>query len=279
MAAKEPLTSRLLKALSTNILRYVLGIASLVTFVAIWAVVSQYLADVGSPKSIYVPSPGSVADAFFSSFTTLPGLEGSTMWDLIASSFGRVLLGFFLAIAIAFPAGLLMGSYGTADAVGRPIVEIFRPIPPLAWVPAFVIIFGALWGPVGIVFLGAFFPILINVMFGVRSVDPSLIDAAKTLGARRGTIFAKVVMPTTVPYLMTGLKVGIGIGWMCIVAAEAIGLRGGAGLGYYIAASSLQYGLWPETYATMIVIGILGMATTGVAGQLEQRFYKWSGMK
>jgi len=189
------------------------------------------------------------------------------------------LLGYAIALVIGFPAGLLMGSYWSADALGRPILEMFRPIPPLAWVPVFVFVFGALWGPVGIVFLGAFFPILINVMFGVKSVDPSLVDAARTLGARRRDIFVKVTMPTTIPYLMTGLKVGIGIAWMCIVAAEAIGLRGGAGLGYYISLSSLQFGLWPQTYATMIVIGILSMVTTGLASLLEQRFYKWSGMK
>ncbi len=279
MSARSVRPYGLTSLLKANFWRYALGAVAVIAFIGFWAVLSWYLQDTGSPKAIYVPSPERVADAFFRSFSLLPGLERITMWDLIASSMGRVLLGFFIAIAVGFPAGLLMGSYWTADALGRPILEMFRPIPPLAWVPVFVFLFGALWGPVGIVFLGAFFPILLNVMFGVRSVDPSLVDAAKTLGAKRFSIFAKVVMPTTIPYLMTGLKVGIGIAWMCIVAAEAIGLRGGAGLGYYIALSSLQSGLWPETYATMIVIGILSMATTLIASQLEQRFYRWSGMK
>lgn len=279
MRARADLTGRLLRVLRQNLPRYVLGAVAVIAFIALWAFVSWYLQDTGSPKAIYVPSPAKVADAFFGSFSLLPGLEEITMWDLISSSLGRVLLGYAIALVIGFPAGLLMGSYWSADALGRPILEMFRPIPPLAWVPVFVFVFGALWGPVGIVFLGAFFPILINVMFGVKSVDPSLVDAARTLGARRRDIFVKVTMPTTIPYLMTGLKVGIGIAWMCIVAAEAIGLRGGAGLGYYISLSSLQFGLWPQTYATMIVIGILSMVTTGLASLLEQRFYKWSGMK
>jgi ABC-type nitrate/sulfonate/bicarbonate transport system permease component len=279
MRSRAGLPDRLTSLIRENVWRYLLGFIAIAAFIALWAFISWYLQDTGSEKAIFIPSPSKVADAFFDSFRLLPGLEGVTMWNLIASSMGRVLLGYLIALVIAFPAGLLMGNYWTADALGRPIVEMFRPIPPLAWVPVFVFVFGALWGPVGIVFLGAFFPILINVMFGVKSVDPSLVDAAKTLGARRRDVFVKVVMPTTIPYLMTGLKVGIGISWMCIVAAEAIGLRGGAGLGYYISLSSLQFGLWPLTYATMIVIGILSMVTTGLASLLEQRFYRWSGMK
>lgn len=281
---KGPL-QKLKKLLSTRWLQILLGIGSIVVFVSAWAFVSYYLDQSGSDKAIFVPGPRAVADAFFSSFTSLPGLSDPsigyrvTMWDLIGSSMGRFLTGFFIAFALALPLGLLMGSFRTAESLGRPIIEVFRPIPPLAWVPIFLLVFGAFIGPAGIVFLGAFFPILLNVMFGVKSVDSTLVDAARTLGAKRHDIFLKVVVPATIPYLMTGVKIGLGVAWMCIVAAEYIGAQGGAGLGYYISLSSLSFGLYPYTYATMIVIGILSVLTTGLAGLLEQRFYKWSGMK
>jgi NitT/TauT family transport system permease protein len=215
-------------------------------------------------------------------FETLPGftpIEDITMGDLIVSSLIRVFWGFLIALGVAFPLGIIMGRIGAAEAFGRPIVEMFRPIPPLAWVPIFLLIFGSFWGPTGIVFLGAFFPILLNVMFGVKSVDPQLVDAARTLGAKRSHIFAKVIIPSSVPYLMTGVTVGLGVAWMCIVAAEITPMEGGAGLGYYILYSANFLGRYEYTYATMIVIGILSMLTTGVAALIERRVSKWMGLK
>jgi len=281
---KNPI-DRFEKLLTTRWLQILLGCLSIIAFVALWVLASMYLEESGSDKAVFLPGPRTVADAFFDSFESLPGLSDPaigyrvTMWDLILSSMGRFLSGFFVAFMLAFPLGLLMGSLKTVESLGRPIVEIFRPIPPLAWVPIFVLIFGAFWGPAGIVFLGAFFPILINVIFGVKSVDVTLIDAARTLGAKRSDIFLKVVVPATVPYLMTGVKIGLGVAWMCIVAAEFIGIQGGTGLGYWLSLSSMTYGLYPYTYAAMIMIAILSTLTTGLAGLLEQRFYKWSGMK
>ena len=266
------------KAITSRWRELALGVLSLILFVAAWSFVSWYLEDTGSDLTLFVPPPRSVGEAFYDSFSFLPGLEYYTMWDLMESSLTRVVIGFFVALFLAFPLGLLMGSSRIAEYMGKPLVEMFRPIPPLAWVPVFLLAFRAFWGPVGIVFLGAFFPILLNVMFGVKSVDPILIDAARTLGTRRGNIFVKVVMPSVVPYLMTGVKIGLGVAWMCIVAAEYTGLSGGAGLGYYVMLAGTA-SKWSYMYATMIVIGVLSILTAGVAGLLEQRFYKWSGMK
>jgi NitT/TauT family transport system permease protein len=136
-------------------------------------------------------------------------------------------------------------------------------------------VFGS-WGAVAIVFLGIFFPILLNVQLGVRSVDPVLIDAARTLGANRRQIFTKVIIPFLVPYLMTGIKVGLGIGWMCIVAAEMVG--GSTGLGRLIMDSS-SFSKFPQMYAAMVLIGILSVLTTGVAALFERRLSKWMGMR
>jgi len=271
----------LVRLRKTFVLRWLelsLGVLSVILFISAWYLVSWYLRDTASGLTPFVPSPRSVGEALWDSTSFLPGLDRYTMWNLMESSLTRVVLGFFVALVLAFPLGLLMGSSRIAEYMGKPLVEMFRPIPPLAWVPVFLLAFKAFWGPVAIVFLGAFFPILLNVVFGVKNVDPILIDAARTLGAKKGNIFVKVVVPSVVPYLMTGVKIGLGVAWMCIVAAEYTGLSGGAGLGYYVMLSGTG-GQYSYMYATMIVIGVLSILTAGVAGLLEQRFYKWSGMK
>ena len=253
------------------------GAISISVFLLAWHGFSTYLNDNDIGYAKYIPYPMDVAEAFFDSFVTPdPGPE-LLMGDHVIASLKRVFLGFCLALLIALPAGLLMGSMKPAEQLGMPIVEIFRPIPPLAWIPIMLVVFGFLWGPVMIVFLGIFFPILLNVMFGVTSIDQPLIDAARTLGAKRRHIFLKVMLPFTLPYLITGIKVGLGIGWMCIVAAEMIGSYGG-GVGYYI-WSSLATGRIAYMFAGMVVIALLGMLTTGIAGQAEKRLYKWMGMK
>ncbi len=251
-------------------------------FLALWSLYSAWLRAEwpfqGTPSGAleYVPYPWEVLEAFYLSFWSHP-VSGLYMGSHVYASLKRIVAGFVLAFALAVPTGLLMGRLWTAEAVGKPVVELFRPIPPLAWIPIFLVVFGIFWGPIGIVFLGVFFPILLNVQLGARSVDPTLIDAARTLGTRKFDIFLKVVLPSTVPYLMTGVTVGLGIGWMCIVAAEMLGAVGG-GVGYFIftAAGNSQY---PYMYAGMLMIGILSILTTGVAGLFERRLSKWMGMR
>jgi len=118
-----------------------------------------------------------------------------------------------------------------------------------------------------VIFIGVLFPLLSNIYFGVKSVEPILLDAARTQGASRLQLFTKVVFPYTVPFLMTGIRIGMGIGWMCIVAAEMIGVRGG-GIGYYISLQA-NLGLYDFMFAGMIVIAVLGLATTGIMQYIE----------
>jgi NitT/TauT family transport system permease protein len=270
-------TNVLRKWLAANWHRIALSALSVSVFVIVWHLFSAYLRATSPNLYAYVPPPSQVLDAFVTSFTVRDSTSGLYMWDHIWASMKRVVLGFGVAVGLALPIGLLMGSLRGAEAAGRPIVEMIRPIPPLAWIPLFLVVFGIVWGPVAIVTIGIFFPVLLSVIFGVRTVDPVLIDAARTLGAKRIHIFTKVVLPFTVPYFMTGVKVGLGIGWMCIVAAEMLGSVGG-GVGYYIfsKAGSSQYDLM---FAGMIVIGLLGTLTTGIAGFFEERLYRWVGMK
>ncbi|MBE0518328.1 MAG: ABC transporter permease [Thermoplasmata archaeon] len=273
----ENILSQITKMLRENGKTIVLGLLSICVFILAWHTLAWYLKDTGSSVAYLMPYPAEVAEAFIDSFMSRDPATHLYMHDHIISSLKRIVLGFMLALVIALPAGMLMGAMKGAEAIGKPIVEIFRPIPPLAWIPLSMLMFGIIWGPIWIVFLGIFFPILLSVMFGVRSVDTVLIDAAKTLGARRTDVFTKVILPYTLPYLMTGIKVGLGIGWMCIVAAEMMGAVGG-GVGYYIWASS-TVGRYEYMYAGMAVIGLVSVLTTGIAGQIERRVYKWMGMK
>ena len=265
--------------------RLFLGAASFVVFLALWSLYSAWLHGdwpfayrSWSQASEYIPYPKEVIYAFFDSFVHRDPYSNLYMTSHIYASLKRILFGFAIAFVAAVPLGLLMGRLVGAEAMGKPLVELFRPIPPLAWVPIFLIALGLFWGPIAIVFLGIFFPILLNVMFGARSVDPVLIDAARTLGAKKGDIFTKVILPFTLPYMMTGIKVGIGVGWMCIVAAEMLGAVGG-GVGYFIYNMAYQGTMYDRMYAGMLVIGLLSVLTTGAAGFLEQRLSRWMGMK
>lgn len=274
---------RLRGLLLSNWFRVILSVSALAVFITLWSLYSAWLHGdwpfSGAPHSStpdVLPYPWEVLAAFFNSFTHREA--GLYMTGHIYASLKRITLGFVLAFCSAVPIGLLMGRSRNADAVGRPIMELLRPIPPIAWVPIFLIALGFLWGPVAIVFLGIFFPILFNVILGARSVDPVLIDAARTLGAGRMDVFAKVVLPFTLPYMMTGVKVGLGIGWMCIVAAEMLGAVGG-GVGYYINTMAYQYSAFDKMFGGMLVIGLLSVLTTGVAAFFERRMMRWMKMK
>ncbi len=239
----------------------IVTIISLAMFVATWWVVA-ILADL-----VYLPTPPNVMEALIDSFANEDPNLGVTMWQNIWSSLQRFGLGFALAFLVAIPLGLAMGYSKIFDLLAKPVVEVFRPIPPIAWVPFFIAIFFYFWGPIMVIFIGVLFPLLSNIYFGVKSVEPILLDAARTQGASRFQIFTKVVFPYTIPFLMTGIRIGMGIGWMCIVAAEMIGGVGG-GIGFYI---NLQagLGLYTNMFAGMIVIAVLGLLTTGIMQYLE----------
>jgi len=253
--------------------KYVLTAVSLVAFLAIWWALSIYL---DSQNLRYLPSPDEVFNAFLISINGDPVTNLPLMRHVLAS-LNRFVWGFALALVIALPIGLLMGGSKYARYLGMPISETLRPIPPLALAGFFFAAFGVTYGPIVTVFFGVFFPVLYNVMFGVRSVDPILLDAARTQGASKAQLFSKVILPFTVPYLMTGISIGLGIGWMVIVAAEWIAAPGG-GVGSLI-LSTYSIGAFEYMFVGIIAIAILGILTTSLSRLLEQKVSKWMGMK
>jgi ABC-type nitrate/sulfonate/bicarbonate transport system permease component len=154
-----------------------------------------------------------------------------------------------------------------------PVVEIMRPIPPIAWIGLAILWFGlGINSAIFLVFIGAFFPILLNTISGVRNVDKRLIEVASTFGARDHEVLRKVVIPAAMPTIFTGLRVGMGIGWMCVVAAEMINPQ--HGLGDLILSSS-SFLRTDRVMVGMISIGILGLIINLILQLAGDRIFAW----
>ena len=247
-----------------------ISIISLLVFITVWWVVSV-IADAPS-----IPSPMKTWDALLNIIDNGDPMTGLSLSDYIGSSITTFVKGFLLALALSVPIGLILGYSKTLREFANPIIEILRPIAPIAWAPIFIISLGYGAGPVLVVFIGIFFPLLTNVIFGVRKIDPTWIDASKTLGASQFQIFYKVMIPAAIPYVMNGIKVGLGVGWMCIVAAELYATPLG-GIGFFLSEQATA-GNWPGAYAALVIIAILGLMTTGVADYMHRVISKRMGM-
>jgi NitT/TauT family transport system permease protein len=180
----------------------------------------------------------------------------------IVYSLRRILFGFAFAIAIGVPLGLMIGKYSRVRDFFMPVIEILRPIPAIAWVPMAIM----LWpnneaSIVYITFIGAFFPILLNTVHGVHSMDGVLIRAGRCLGAGEVALLWNVILPGALPHIFTGLAVGMGVAWVSLIAAEMISGQFGVGYFTWEAYSLVNY---PAIVLGMITIGVLGLACSGI---------------
>ncbi len=193
----------------------------------------------------------------------------------VLHSLFRIAYGYAVAVAVGLPLGVLMGWSRFLRQSLEPVIEAIRPIPPLAWIPIAILWFGiGIHSASFIIFLGAFFPILLNTTSGVQRVDPLLIDAARTLNASCRDILFKVLLPGAIPSIVTGLRIGLGTGWMTLVAAEFTGVKKGYGLGYMImTAREIQRP--DEIVAGMLVIGAIGLLIDHSIRWAESRWVKW----
>ena len=191
----------------------------------------------------------------------------------IAISLRRILTGFFIAIAIGVPLGLAIGKYPRVRDLFMPVVEVLRPIPAIAWVPMSIM----LWpnneaSIVFITFIGAFFPILLNTIHGVHSLDGVLVRAARCLGASEFRLFLNVILPGSLPHIFTGLAVGMGVAWVSLIAAEMISGQFGVGDFTWEAYSLVDY---PAIVLGMITIGCLGLACSGIIRMVGTLLMPW----
>ncbi len=248
----------------------IITVTSLVCFVFAWWDVSVLA------NSTAIPSPADTWEALRDLVANGDPLTGKSIWDYIWSSMKTFLQGFVLALLVSIPLGLVIGYSKAIREFANPVIEVLRPIAPIAWAPIFILAINYTLGPVLVVFVGIFFPLLTNVVFGVQKIDSKLMDAARTMGASSAQVFYKVMVPSAVPYLMNGVKVGLGIGWMCIVAAELYAPQL-SGIGFYLSEQATA-GFWPGAFAAIAVIAVLGLLTTGVAEYVHKTIMKRMGM-
>lgn len=194
----------------------------------------------------------------------------------ILTSLGRFLGGFGLAVVVGVPLGFLMGQFRLFDWVLNPIFEFLRYVPPIAWAPFAILWFGANFGAQAfVIFISTLPPILISGYTAMRAVDPRLIAAARTLGARPATMILEVGVPSSIPVLVGGLRIGVATGWMALIAAEIVAGTGTrAGLGYLIliGQQTLQASV---TIGAMVVIGLLGWAFDVALRLFERAVMPW----
>jgi ABC-type nitrate/sulfonate/bicarbonate transport system permease component len=200
---------------------------------------------------------------------------GHLLHNHLFYSLYRVFLGYVVAAFIAVPLGIFMGWSAKLREIINPLIEMVRPIPSLAWIPMAILWFGiGIKSAAFIIFLGAFFPILLNTISGVSSIEPRVVEAARTLNARDRDIFVKVLIPGAIPSIFVGMRIGVGIGWMTLVAAEFTGVKAGYGLGYMImTARDVQRP--DEILAGMVVIGLVGLAINAGIQFIESKIVKW----
>jgi NitT/TauT family transport system permease protein len=253
--AAAPRPGRFVARYRSQVVGFLLGAASLLAFLVLWHLLTKYRVSF-YVRFTNVPSPEQVLER------AVRALSSQRFYDHVLLSCRRIFIGFAVATAVAVPLGLMMGRFRRLREVVFPLVEVFRPIPAIAWVPMSIM----LWPSneesiVFITFLGAFFPILLNTLHGMAMVDGVFVRAAQCLGATEAAIFREVYFPATLPHVFTGLAVGMGVAWVSLIAAEMI--SGQFGIGYFTweAYSLVQY---PDIALGMISIGVLGLASSAL---------------
>jgi len=265
------------------------GVASIIVFLVLWEIGSRskewmapemfaplksLLGALGFKKDYLpwigaVPAPSGVLKAW------VEVIGSAGYWQSAYMSFFRVMSGFFAAMLVGIPFGLALAVSRTANGIFFPTFEVLRPIPPLAWVPASIIFWPTQELSITFVtFLGAFYTIVINVLGGARSIDVRYFQAAQSMGSSSWDIFRRIILPGTLPSIVVGSAVGMGITWEVVVAAEMISGGGsqaagsGGGLGFFIWNSYVG-----GSYEQIVV----GMISIGVAGYFSSELLRWLG--
>lgn len=240
------------------------AVVALVTFVVLWEVGSRSKQWLGYalPWVGQVPAPSAVLRVWAGL------LDDRGYWQSWYLSLFRVLAGFTAAMVVGIPLGLLMAVSKKFNGLSFPVFELLRPVPPLAWVPISIIFWPTQELSIAFVtFLGAFFTVVINVLGGAKAIDSRYFQAAQAMGASQWDIFRRVVLPATLPSIVVGSSVGMGITWNVVVAAEMIsgggGSGSGGGLGFFI-WNSYVGGSYEQIVVGMISIGIAGYACSEV---------------
>ena len=194
--------------------------------------------------------------------------KGLLMKYIVASLF-RVTWGFTLAVVIGVPFGLLLGWYGRAFQAFNPFIQMFRPISPIAWIPVAILWFGVSdAAPVFLIFLASVFPITVSAIAAVQNLQPVYLRAARNFGLSRLELFRRVIFPASVPQILTGIRIALGVAWLVVVAAEMIAVN--SGLGYLIIDARNAGKRYDLVVAGMVMIGLIGLILDLLVRQLEK---------
>lgn len=242
-------------------------IVSLFLFGCIWAAVVHFT-EIGR----VMPGPVRVLSSFFGHFTVKYG--PGTLPLHIFSSLRRVLIGYAAAAVVGVVLGILMGTYKTVEAIVSPLFNIIRPIPPVAWIPLAILWFGIHDGSkYFLIFLATFLSVVQNAYAGAKAADPTLIGAARMLGADDRHIFTTIILPGAIPYIAAGLQLGLSSAWAQVVASEMI--RSTEGVGWIIIRGMDNNDVLQELVGIM-VIGIIGFILASLMRGVETRLCRWN---
>jgi len=234
--------------------RFALQAASLLACLLFWQLAATRQLNLGFVAFTYVPAPSAVADAAWQLFNS------SKLLPHLGSSLSRVFTGYFSAALVGIALGLVIGRSRQVESLLLPPLEVLRPIPAVAWIPLAILMFpSSELSMIFITFTGSLFPILLNTIHGVEAVDKRLIASARSLGAKPFAILREVILPGAAPGIITGLTIGMGTSWFCLVTAEMI--SGQWGIGYYTWESYVIQN-YADIVVGMLIIGFLGMGSS-----------------
>ncbi len=237
--------------------KLVLPVAVAAAFLLVWE------AGVRLSGTDLFPGPGEVARGI------VELIEKGLLVKYIVASLYRVSWGFGLAVLIGVPVGLVLGWYERAFRAFNPMIQIFRPISPIAWIPVAILWFGiADTAPIFLIFLASVFPIMVSAISAVQNMQPVYLRAARNFGLSQGELFRQVILRACLPQIITGIRIALGVAWLVVVAAEMIAVN--SGLGYLIIDARNAGKRYDLVVAGMVMIGLIGLILDLLVRQLER---------
>ncbi len=253
--------------LATRVMATSAQLGSVALCLLLWHFAASFRVDLGLVTFANVPTPNAVLSAIWQL------LQSSALLPHLGSSLARVFSGYLLAAVAGVALGLVIGRSRKAEHWLMPPLELLRPIPAVAWIPLAILMFPSSEASmIFITFTGALFPILLNTIHGVEAVDPRLIASSRSLGASPGAILREVVLPGAMPSIFTGLSIGMGTSWFCLVTAEMI--SGQWGIGYYTWSSYVIQN-YADIVVGMLLIGLLGMGSSWLIKRIGEFLTPW----
>ena len=260
VAQTQATVRRRREQLSAIVQSVVPGLVGIMLFLLLWQGVSQIVSNFPGPVKVWDSAVKLYSDPFYRKGPNDQGIG----WNILAS-LQRVGLGFGLAALVGIPAGFMIGRFVTLDRMTSPIISILRPVSPLAWLPIGLMVFkaanpAAIW----VIFICSIWPMIINTATGVQRIPQDYLNVARVLNLSEWKVFTKILFPAVLPYMLTGVKLSIGVAWLVIVAAEM--LTGGVGIGFW---------LWDEWNNLVMEHIIIAIFTIGIVGLALEQALIW----